>query len=34
MPNRKGVNLEFQTNALHYWTRPRVLLKGKRTIKL
>lgn len=31
MPNRKGVNLEFQTNRLHYCTRPRVLMRGKRT---
>lgn len=31
MPNGKGVNLEFQMNALHYCTRPRVLLRGKRT---
>lgn len=27
----KGVNMEWQTNALHWCTRPRVLLKGKRT---
>ncbi|GLI94308.1 hypothetical protein [Methylocystis echinoides] len=26
----KGVNMEWQTNALHWCTRPRVLLKGKR----
>ncbi len=31
MPNDKGVNLEFQMNALHYCTRPRVLMRGKRT---
>lgn len=31
MPNGKGVNLEFQMNAIHYVTRPRVLLRGKRT---
>ena len=31
MPNGKGVNLEFQTNTLHYCTRPRVLLRAKRT---
>ncbi|ULB08428.1 major capsid protein [Cereibacter azotoformans] len=31
MPNDKGVNLEFQMNALHYCTRPRVLIRGKRT---
>lgn len=31
MPNGKGVNLEFQMNALHYCTRPRVLMRGRRT---
>lgn len=31
MPNNKGVNLEFQMNAIHYCTRPRVLIRGKRT---
>ncbi len=31
MPNGKGVNLEFQMNALQYCTRPRVLIPGKRT---
>ena len=31
MRNGKGVNLEVQSNALSYCTRPRVLLKGKRT---
>lgn len=31
MPNDKGVNLEFQSNALHYCTRPRVLMRGRRT---
>ena len=31
MPNDKGVNIEFQMNALHYCTRPRALLRGKRT---
>ena len=31
MSNGKGVNLEFQMNALHYCTRPRVLIPGKRT---
>lgn len=31
MPNDKGVNVEFQMNALHYCTRPRVLQRGKRT---
>lgn len=31
MPNDKGVNVEFQMNALHYCTRPRTLLRGKRT---
>lgn len=30
MPNDKGVNLEFQTNALHYCTRPRALFSGKK----
>ncbi len=27
----KGVNLQFQMNALHYCTRPRVLIRAKRT---
>ncbi len=31
MMNGKGVNLELQMNALHYCTRPRVLMRGKRT---
>jgi hypothetical protein len=31
MGNDKGVNLEFQTNVLHYCTRPRTLLRAKRT---
>lgn len=31
MPNDKGMNLEYQSNALHYCTRPKVLLRGKRT---
>lgn len=31
MPNGKGVNLEFQSNALHYCTRPRTLIRAKRT---
>jgi len=31
MQNRKGVALEFQSNALHYVTRPRVLISGRRT---
>jgi hypothetical protein len=31
MPNNKGVNLEFQSNVLHYCTRPRVLMSGRRT---
>jgi hypothetical protein len=31
MPNDKGVNLEYQMNALHYCTRPRVLRRGRRT---
>ncbi len=30
MPNDKGVNLEFQSNVLHYCTRPRVLIRAKR----
>jgi hypothetical protein len=30
-PNGKGRNLEAQMNALNYCTRPKVLLKGKRT---
>ncbi len=31
MPNDKGVNLEFQSNVLHFCNRPRVLIKAKRT---
>jgi hypothetical protein len=31
MKNRKGVDIEVQTNALQYCTRPRVLIQGKRT---
>ncbi len=31
MQNGKGVNLEFQMNALQYCTRPRVLIPAKRT---
>lgn len=31
MPNKKGVNLEYQSNVLHYCTRPKVLLKGTLT---
>ncbi len=31
MPNGKGVNLEVQSNALDICTRPKVLLKAKRT---
>ena len=31
MPNGKGVQMEFQTNVLHYCTRPRVLMRGRRT---
>lgn len=31
MPNDKGVNLEYQSNVLHYCTRPSVLLRGRRT---
>lgn len=30
MPNDKGMNLDYQSNVLHYCTRPRVLLKGRR----
>lgn len=30
MRNDKGIEIEVQSNALHYATRPRVLLKGKR----
>jgi hypothetical protein len=31
MPNGKGVNLEMQSNPLHYCTRPRVLMTANRT---
>lgn len=31
MPNDKGIALEMQSNALSYNTRPKTLLKGKRT---
>ncbi len=31
MANDKGVHLDFQSNALHYVTRPRVLIRAKRT---
>lgn len=31
MPNDKGVNLDVQTNQLHICTRPKSLIKGKRT---
>lgn len=31
MPNGKGINLEVQSNALNICTRPKVLLKAKRT---
>lgn len=31
MPNGKGINLDVQTNALHYCTRPKALIKAKRT---
>lgn len=31
MENDKGVNLEFQSNVLHFCTRPRVLIRAKRT---
>lgn len=30
MPNDKGINLEVQTNALNYMTRPNALVQGKR----
>ncbi|MDQ0510885.1 major capsid protein [Ancylobacter amanitiformis] len=31
MPNGKGIQMEFQTNVLHYVTRPRVLMSGRMT---
>lgn len=31
MPNGKGVNLDTQMNALNYCTRPKSLIKGRRT---
>jgi len=31
MPNDKGVNLEFQSNAIHYCSRPKLLFSGRRT---
>jgi len=31
MPNDKGVHLDTQTNSLHYCSRPKTLIKGKRT---
>jgi len=31
MPNDKGMNLEYQTNVLHYVTRPRALMRARRT---
>lgn len=31
MPNGKGVNLDVQANPLSYCTRPKALIKGKRT---
>ncbi len=31
MENRKGVNLEFQSNVLHWVSRPQALLRGKAT---
>lgn len=31
MPNGKGIHLDVQMNALHICTRPKALLKGKRT---
>lgn len=30
MPNDKGVHLDTQTNSLHYCSRPKALIKGKR----
>lgn len=30
MPNGKGIHMEVQTNALHYCTRPKSLIKAKR----
>lgn len=30
MANGKGMNLDYQTNVLHYCTRPRVLFSGRR----
>jgi len=31
MPNGKGIHLDSQMNALNYCTRPKALIKGKRT---
>jgi len=31
MPNDKGVNLEMQSNMISFCTRPKTLMKGKRT---
>jgi len=31
MRNDKGIDIEMQMNALHYCSRPRALIKGKRT---
>ena len=31
MPNGKGVQMEFQTNTLHYCNRPRALMSARRT---
>ncbi|WP_245279237.1 major capsid protein [Xanthobacter sp. 91] len=31
MPNNKGINIEVQSNALKICTRPKALMKGKRT---
>lgn len=31
MPNGKGRHLDSQTNSLHYCSRPKTLIKGKRT---
>jgi Phage major capsid protein E len=32
MDNDKGVNLEFQTNKLHYCTRPQILMRATRLV--
>jgi hypothetical protein len=30
MQNDKGMNMEFQSNVIHYCTRPKVILRGRR----